>query len=234
MNQKYNTIKADGCLVIKNFLSENQVKSYRDILDNFFKTNSFYRESEDSKIIPGFANVTPELKELNILHKDNKILGILKEIFNNQKFIFADHSDLHQNKITGWHRDTMDYLAPDRGAGSEIDLWSEDCFIVKVCFLLQNHIDNDYGLWFKPKTHLSNIDGKSLVTKTNARDMIVFDQRILHAGQTNKPRYHEKYNLNRYLITYGYGLDNKHTRIHSKGATIRQNNQRKLFNDKNP
>lgn len=226
MNQKYKAIKEYGYLIIKNFFTEEQVDNYRNILDNFFNTNSFYRETEDSKIIPGFAGITPELQEINNLHKSEKILNRLTDIFDKQSFIFADHSDLHQNKITGWHRDTNDYLAPDRGNGSEKDLWSPECFILKVCFLLQDHTNNDYGLWFKPRTHLSNIDGKKVVAKTNATDMIVFDQRILHAGQTNKPRYHEKYNLNRYLITYGYGLDNKHTKTHMKGATIRQNKQR--------
>lgn len=226
MNSKYETIKKQGCLIVKNFLTDDQVNKFRNTLDTFFKNNSFFRESEESKIIPGFAGVTPDLKELNNFHEDKKINELVAEVFNYQPYIFASHSDLHQNKITGWHRDTLDYLGEDRGAGLTSGLWSNDCFIIKVCFLLQDHTDNDYGLWFKPGTHLSDIDGKSLITNTRSTDIIIFDQRILHAGQTKKPRYHKKYGIDRYLITYAYGLDNEHTRIHSKGATLRQNRQR--------
>ena len=197
MNEEY---KKNGVLVVSDVLREQQVKEFRGILDNYLNDSNTFSESESSRIIPGFAGNVPELGELNTLHLSDKVNDILKkEIFDDSDYIYADHSDLHQNKTTGWHRDTYDYLLEDRGGGTYEGLWSRDCHIIKVCFLFQDHIDNDYGLWFKLGTHRSERDGVSVNARTKSTDMIIFDQRILHSGQTQMPRYHQKFNKNRYF-----------------------------------
>ena len=224
MNKDY---KKNGYLVVKDFLSKTQVAEFRNLLDSFLTKDNSISDDGVSKMIPGFADNYNELKELNVLHKEPKLIDLLRsEIFDESEFIFAEHSDLHQNKTTGWHRDTYDYLLKDRGNGTQAGLWSEECHIIKVCFLLQDHSDNDYGLWFKPGTHKKGVKGPKQVAYTNPTDVIIFDQRIEHSGQTKKPQYHEKYNQNRYLLTYAFGLDNEHTKIHTLGATLRQNRQK--------
>jgi hypothetical protein len=224
MNKEY--IK-NGVLVISDVLKDQQIREYRYKLNDYLTNSNAFTEGESSRIIPGFAGNVPELGELNTLHLSDKVNGIIKkEIFDDYDYIYADHSDLHQNKITGWHRDTYDYLLKDRGNGTHEGLWSEECHIIKVCFLLQDHIDNNYGLWFKLGTHKSEIEGVPVSARTKATDMIIFDQRILHSGQTQIPRYHQIFNKNRYLLTYAYGLNNEHTKIHIKGATLRQNRQK--------
>ena len=220
-----------GFLVMRNILSEEEVEVFRNTLDNYLNSDNSFSDDGISNMIPGFAGNYPELGDLNVLHKKSDILKILEsEIFGTTDFIYANHSDLHQNKTTGWHRDTYDYLLEDRGNGTQEGLWSKECHIVKVCFLLQDHSDNDYGLWFKPKTHKNNVKGKKKIMHTNATDMIIFDQRIEHSGQTQKPQYHVKYNKNRYLLTYAFGLNNEHTKIHMKGSKIRQESQNKRLN----
>lgn len=212
----------DGYKVVHNFLEDEQVSYFRDLLDHHLDNNKSFNESGQSKILPGFAGVTPELKELNTLHTSQQILSELNSIFNND-FIFLDHSDLHQNKTTGWHRDTKDY---ERGGGLPKDTWADDYFIVKACLLLQDHTDNQYGLWFKPGTHKQGVDSKEIHLDSKSTDLIIFDQRILHRGQVNCPPYDQVYGKNRYLITYGYGLDNKHSALHRVGAIQRQQQQK--------
>ena len=226
MNDNY---KKNGVWIVRDVLTDDEVQSYRDILDEYLDNNPSYCQSEDSKILPGFADITPDIGPVNTLHLDDRVLNNLREHIFDDEFIFADHSDLHQNKITGWHRDTLDFLGKDRGAGRYEDCWSEECHIIKVCFLLQDHTDNDYGLWFKPGTHMKEIDGKPIIAHTKSTDMIIFNQRIWHACQTQHPRYHKKMNRNRYLLTYAYGSDNEHTQTHRKGSTLRQNRQRNEF-----
>lgn len=218
------SFQKDGFTIVHNFLSVEQVESYRNMLDSYLQNNKSYKELGDSKIIPGFANNTPELKSLNILHKNPALNAVIKNIFKTDNFIFLDHSDLHQNKTTGWHRDTKDY---ERGGGRRQDSWADDYFIVKACLLLQDHVDNQYGLWFKPGTQKYGIDSKEIHLDSKSTDLIIFDQRILHRGQINCPPYDKVYGKNRYLITYGYGLNNKHSQLHRLGATRRQNEQRK-------
>jgi hypothetical protein len=225
------SFQKNGFVIINNFLTLPQVFEFRNVLDQYLAHNPSYQELGDSKIIPGFAESTPGLNELNTLHKSSKLNRVLKDVvFHDQNFIFADHSDLHQNKVSGWHRDWGDYLFKDRGNGDEDGLWSDDCLIVKACFLLQDHHDNEHGLWFRPGSHKSNIRTPAIYAKTKATDLIIFDQRILHAGQKDDGEsYLRIFNKNRYLITFAFGLNNKHTQIHIKGANLRQEKERSLM-----
>lgn len=226
VDNQINYIK-DGLLIIRNFLSLEEVERFRNILDVYFLNNSTLRLGTRGKALSGFAGKTPRLGILDNFHLNNEINRILTSyIFKCTEFIFAEHSDLHQNKTTDWHRDTLDFLSKDRGNGCSKDLWSAHFHVVKVCFLLQNHDSNCHGMSFKLGTHLSEeIDAPSFYANTKSTDMIIFDQRILHSGQTSEKSYFDQFGKNRYLITYAYGLDNKLTRTHIKGASLRQKRQ---------
>lgn len=217
----------DGLLIIRNFLSLDDVKRFRNILDHYFSNHITLRLGTRGKALSGFAGKTPKLGILDNFHLNNEINRILTSyMFNCTEFIFAEHSDLHQNKTTGWHRDTLDFLSKDRGNGCSKDLWSAHFHVVKVCFLLQDHDSNFHGMSFKLGTHHSeDIDAPSFYANTKSTDMIIFDQRILHSGQTSEKSYFDQFGKNRYLITYAYGLDNNLTRTHIKGANLRQKRQ---------
>jgi hypothetical protein len=213
----------DGYVVIKNVLTKEEVTSFRNRLDKYLE-NSVSLRRDRSKLVPGWAGNTPELGEdLNNLHQDKRILTSLENIFNGKEFRYVSHSDLHQNKTSGWHRDHNDLL---RGKCSLSSTWDKDCFIVKACFLLQDHNDNKFGLWMQPGTHLSDTQATGVHIDSNETDLIIFDQRILHKGQVSKPDYVDIYKKNRYLLTFGYGLNNKYSDLHEAGATLRQNQQR--------
>lgn len=216
----------DGYLVIRNILTISEIAEYRKTLDQYLSSNPTLNINE-SKIVPGWSGITPEFGDLNNLHKDQRLLSEITNIYGDRPFRFLEHSDLHQNKDTDWHRDTSDLLK----GGCDLDIWNDDCFIIKVCFLLQDHIDNDLGLWFEPGTHKSkHIKNKPIHIYSRSVDMIIFDQRIKHRGQIHKPFYHEIYNQNRYLLTFGYGLDNNpYSNFHQIGSTKRQSDQRKLM-----
>lgn len=214
-----------GYLVIKNVLNKNEVMSYRNTLDEYLMKNKSLKIN-GAKIIPGWSGITPGLGILNELHKDKRILDELSKVFGPNKYRFLGHSDLHQNKDTNWHRDIKDL---SRG-GCDLDIWDKNCFILKVCFLLQDHTDNDFGLWFQPGTHLSGkLKSDPIHVYSDSTDMIIFDQRILHKGQCVEPFYREVYKQNRYLLTFGYGLLNKYSDFHEAGARKRQNQQREIM-----
>ena len=222
------SINENGYEVIKNVLTKSEIETFRALLDNYFneyKSLIIENNSGGSKILPGWSGITPELGQLNFLHEDKRITSIVSDIFQKRDFRFLGHSDLHQNKVSPWHRDILDM----KKGKCNLNIWAPECFIIKVCFLLQDHIDNDLGLWFRPKTHTKeNIKTEAVHAYSNAVDMIVFDQRIWHQGQDTKPKYKARYNQNRYLITFGYGLNNNpYSDFHEKGARIRQNRQRK-------
>ena len=215
----------NGYALIKGVFSKKENDLFREISDEYF-ANYPSLSFEEGKCLCGYSGVTPELKDLNTLHKDQRIIDIVKQILG-EDFIFAEHSDLHQNKLTPWHRDLL------MGAWSQYqkqDPWSEDYKIIKVAALLQDHSDNDYGLWVVPESHNKRNEDPSLkelkeqCIHSEEGDLIVFDQRIFHKGQLKQ--YLHEYKRDRYLITFGYGLNNSHTEDHMKGTAARQNTQR--------
>lgn len=230
-NSEHQKYLKDGLLIIKNFLSIENVQKFREILDHYFLNFKSFHHGERGRILCGFAGKTPELEELNNLHINEKIIKILNSyIFNGNEFIFAEHSDLHQNRTTGWHRDNLDFLSKERGNGCEKDLWSEKFHVIKVCFLLQDHTSNQCGMSFKLGTHKDeDTVAPPFYANTQSTDMIIFDQRILHAGQEFKKPYFDQFGKNRYLVTYAYGLDNELTRTHITGANIRQKEQQLYY-----
>ena len=230
-NSEHQKYLKDGLLIIKNFLSIEKVQKFREILDHYFLTYKSLHHGERGKCLSGFAGTTPEIGQLNLFHHDEEIRKILRSfVFLNDDYVFAGHSDIHQNRTTGWHRDNLDFLSEDRGNGCENDLWSERFHVIKVCFLLQDHDTNNCGMSFRLGTHRGEkIEAPSFYANTKSTDMIIFDQRILHAGQEYINPYFNQFREHRYLITYAYGVDNELTQIHKTGACLRQNSQKLMY-----
>jgi len=213
----------DGYLIVHDVLTKEEIQEYRDELDNYLNNNPSFREGE-SKILPGWAGNTPGLSDrLNNLHKDPRVLEEVSKIYKSQEFRYVNHSDLHQNKRTNWHRDIHDL----KRGGCNLDVWAEECLIIKASFLLQDHMDNKLGLLVQPGTHRRGITSQKKHLDSLSSDLIIFDQRILHSGQHDRPLYHNVYGRNRYLLTFGYGLNNAYSDFHDKGAASRQAGQRK-------
>ncbi|MAF25928.1 hypothetical protein CL634_10185 [bacterium] len=217
-------IEKDGYFIVKDFITEQEVKRFRELSDNYFKNYptlllDHFHGGRGGRAVPGWAGITPELEELNMFHEDSRMLAIAEELFG-EGFVFAEHADLHQNKITGWHRDVQDY---QHGSGTWPN-WDKDFFVIKICLLLQDHMDNDYGLQMDVGSHRGVAEGNCLYLHSRATDAIVFDQRIRHAGQDKQ--YKDEHGQDRYLITLGYGLDNIETKKHIAGCRTRQNVQR--------
>lgn len=214
-------VQEKGFCVLKGFFTSKAIERYRSLCEKYFKENKSYK-GHGGKIVPGWAGSTPTLEELNHLHENKEIVDVSRKILGNNS-IFIEHSDLHQNKSSGWHTDTKDY---ERGGGS-LPNWNENFFVIKISVLLQDHLDNNLGLWVKPKSHRNIMTQKPIPLNTNKEDLIIFDQKILHKGMDNPEAYRRIYQKNRYLITLGYGLDNSETHIHIRGCKKRQEQQRK-------
>jgi hypothetical protein len=220
-------LKTDGYMVIKNVLTDGQVNNYRTAMDAMFEKK--FLKFNDGKVLPGWAGVTPEIGPLNSLHRHPRLITIVTKVLGSN-WVYAHHSDLHQNKLTNWHTDIL----PDRLSHfQDKDPYDKGYYIVKICFLLQDHTNNEHGLWMRPGSHKApdyRFANKGadmyddVCIKSGPKDAIVFDQRILHRGQL--AQYHQKFEQHRYLITYGYGRNNNYTTQHAAGTAFRQNQQR--------
>lgn len=217
----------DGYMVVKNVLTDGQLKTYRAACESMFQQK--YMEFNDGKVIPGWAGRLREIGPLNNLHKHPRLITLVTSVLG-PDWVYAEHSDLHENKITNWHTDIL----PERLAHfQDKNPYDPGYKIIKICILLQDHTDNEHGLWMRPGSHkveankFKNKGGdefQDVCIKSGPKDAIVFDQKIMHRGQLSQ--YKEIYGKDRYLITYGYGLNNIYTRQHAAGTIYRQNQQR--------
>jgi hypothetical protein len=219
-SDKLESFNEFGFFIIEDFFSNEEVSRYRALCDNYFANHPSVA-IDGGKVVPGWAGNTPEMEELNNLHEDAAILEVAKSALG-ESFVFAEHADLHQNKGTGWHRDVKDF---ERGGGHWPN-WTNDFRVIKIAFLLQDHTDNDYGMWMEVGSHKEGVNGERIPIRSAATDLIVFDQRIHHKGWQNGSAYKNQFGKDRYLITYGYGVDNELTKTHSAGCKKRQDSQR--------
>jgi hypothetical protein len=218
MNKKLEEFEERGFFVVEDFFTRQEVEGYRELCDNYFSNYPSYHR-EGGRMVPGWAGKTPELEELNTLHEEPRVLDVAEGVLG-RPFVFAEHADLHQNKVTGWHRDVHDFK---RGGGAWPN-WTKDFLVIKISFLLQDHTDNGHGLWMDVGSHKEGTPRNTVAILSRPTDLIVFDQRIHHRGQQSQ--YRKKYNQHRYLITYGYGIDNELTAKHIAGCKSRQDKQR--------
>ena len=155
------------------------------------------------------------------LPKSKRVVSLLDYFFEGAEWVFMNESDLHENVNTpNWHCDSINHVT---------DFENEK--ILKICILLQEHLDNETGLWMKPGTHLRAewrergmdcADLPSVPVNNKKGDVILFNQNTIHKGQDGNPSYYERYGKNRYFITLSFGANNKYTAAQMEVTKSRQ------------
>lgn len=252
MDKHFQQFKKDGYFVLKNAITTEEAREFRERSDHYFDnfpTSPFI----DGFTVPGWAGTTPELGALNTFHEDERLLAMAKLSLGSNDIIYTDHSDLHRNIVTLWHRDHFDYWlgSPDSEpfqgfteegfwdnreefATADIEteefpggFWDNDHKIIKACLLLQDHRDNDFGLWMMAGSHVKGVKGEERCIHSSPTDLIIFDHRITHRGQGYTRQFHQEKGQSRCLLAWGFGVNNKHTMQFMSGCNERQQFYRK-------
>lgn len=211
----------NGFFVAESFFDEDEINVYREIVENFYNARKI-KNIAGGKCVPGWVGKFEELKKLSDIVSDTRISKLLTNVvFGSRKWRFLGHSDLHQDKISRWHRDDQDLKRGINQKYKNLSIKDSECLIVKMCFFLQDHHNNEHGLWMQPNSQLKKTKEEYIASKKT--DVIVFDQRLAHRGQMSQ--YRKKTGKHRYLITLAFGLDNEHGKAHELGADIRQTKQ---------
>ena len=219
-------LKEYGYIIIKNFYKINEIiKMRKIILHNAFIKKNILFMGDNSGSKPDFLNDN-DYKQLIPLLKLNDIHHIMKEIFK-APFHLCMHNDIGINRIVNWHKDTLNNqykIYQKKNIWDEYN--NEKHEIYKVLIYLQDHTNNMDGLTVIEKSHLIP---EIIIDETNKKyinsslgDIIIFDQRITHRGQNNNHS-----NLDRILISMGFGKNNIFTKEFEEGTKKRQNDQNK-------
>jgi len=236
--QKLKELEEDGYTIIKNVFSNEEIADFREAAKEYFDNNPYLHWGNNdteikSKILPGwcdneFLNKVKgkKLSQIASLPSDKRIVSLLNYFFKGEEWIFMNESDLHENVNTPeWHSDSINQVT---------DFEKEK--ILKTCILLQDHLDDETGLWMKPKTHLrtdwrdrgrecNDLPSKSI--NSEAGDIVLFNQYAIHKGQDGNPSYYERYKRNRYFMTLSFGINNEYTKTQMEHTRARQLDQQK-------
>jgi len=135
------------------------------------------------KTQPNAACVMPNLAW--IFHHP-KILSVMRELLGTEEIMFTSHCDVHSRTLSGWHKDDG-MTVMEGGYFGKPTYHLDDCRVYKVAIYLQDHHHNLGGLRVRRHSHrLAPLEqGEEIYLKTKAGDIIVFDVRLTHTGQTD-------------------------------------------------
>ena len=231
-------LKTKGYVIIRDIYTPEEVKNLRLILSNHFKEHGIC--FQEGKAQPNALLHVPELKKYIF---NDKIIGALKKILDEELLMFTFHSDIHKSLKSGWHKD--DGTSQGLGYFGEHTYGYDDCQVVKIGVYLQNHNNhNKGGLKVKIGSHRHKelSFGKDEYIPTKKGDVVAFDVRINHTGQIEPTAYPflnkvvRKLHINpkqakkvsdklfgeRYALFFTYGKNNRFTVAFSKGNMERQ------------
>ena len=217
-------LKEDGYIILKNFYDINTINKMRQIiLYNMKVKKNIMPLGNGSGSKPDFLNDINYQNLIPLLNL-NEMHNVMKEIFN-APFHLCFHNDIGLNRIVDWHKDTLNNeykIFQQHNPWSIVD--GEGHEIYKFLIYLQDHSKNSDGLYIIERSHLiPNI----FIDNTNKKyincslgDVIIFDQRITHRGQSRHTN-----NMDRILISIGFGKNNIFTTEFEEGTRRRQNDQ---------
>jgi hypothetical protein len=199
----------NGYIIVKNIFDKDTIKEMRNTILKNWQTDSI--RNCKGLLIPRFTD-NEHFENMWKLQQNKKIMKRLNLIFNND-YKYCNVSDIGIDRVIGWHKDT--YIDKDIDNENYSESKCNDCdsldsnLIVKVLIYLQDHENNNDGLKIIPGSHKTpnfDIDPQKIIQlHPNIGDIVIFDQRLLHCGQTSISHY------GRILVTLAYGIDNEIT-----------------------
>lgn len=262
VNQIKNTltqqIKKDGFVLIRNLLSQDEIKQLRQKVKDYFNKKGVNLNKGLTQ-----PNAAVEFPEIASIFYHPKILQVMSQLLGEQQIMFTSHCDVHCKTLSGWHKDDG-MTVMDGGYFGDPAYKKEDCCVYKVAIYLQDHINNNAGLTVRKGSHKfpEVHKGEEVYLKTKAGDVVIFDVRLTHTGQRdaipirslkrtvnlgqkvlNKlkiadysqsnqlfKRIYDSISGERLSIFFTYGLDNEYTKNFAINNMKRQIQQNKNAN----
>lgn len=177
----------NGVVVVKNALTAAEIGQLRQILLRKFASEfaADWVEEQCGKHIPNAVSCCPELMWL---YCHPSIVASIKNVLGAEDLVFIGNSDLHMNKLGGWHKD----LGAEGRYLSEGSAANDEFKICKVGVYLQDEDTNDNGFKVQLGSHLIDSLCHDSPTKIDTRvgDVSLFDIRTTHTAM--QPDFVEK------------------------------------------
>jgi hypothetical protein len=180
MNIDKSFFNENGFLIIRNVFSEKEVEDLRNTvsesLEEDLKLGRAVHENKGHKDV--YYTVGDLLiKPLSKLLLDARILQIATEVLGGQPVYFGESNYQVGVGDRGFHRDSVDRVYP---VGPE---WAADYHMVRIGVYLQDHDQYSGGLKVQAGSH-KKASGKRILLDTKAGDVVVWDLRTYHSGNS--------------------------------------------------
>ena len=234
INPTYEQIwNKEGFIVIENIFTDTEIEQLRDEILTHAENKANIISNCGGYSIVDFIQYHPSLTLCKQILDNPKIHTHLKQVFNGDNYRFIGHNDIGVNRSGGWHKDVL-----NNGPGYNLtkyttpNVWSthegEKQQIIKLAIYLQDHHDNNQALEIVPNSNRTpSMDASgSVYTHPKKGDILIFDQRITHRGNSQGTT------IPRIMISYGLGRKNIFSDNFEKGTRIRQDYQHNNFRNK--
>jgi hypothetical protein len=174
----------NGYFIAKNAFSSEEIQTMRERLsavrERSLQVKGFDRDPKNPHLILILGDVLskPELRELQYLLFDDRVLSCAKQILGPHLVYFGDSSVQSGEGLRGFHKDNV-----DRTDGSAPD-WQSPYTLVRFGLYLQDHSRYSGGLKLKPgsQNYANKFRGKAINLFIQAGDLAMWNMRITHSG----------------------------------------------------
>ena len=232
-----------GYIYLKKVFNNDQVEQFKK---KIFKDLSI--SNPKNKNPCSHSNLLIKDKFYWSLFNNNKILNAAKKLLNNNSIYFIPHTDVQINARGGiFHRDSAERNFPYGNVWDE----KEDKYgVLRIAVYLSSFAKSNSSLFFLENSNYFesklqkleikiynklrvffnkyniqiphfNFFSKLIKIKFNPGDVVLFDQRLIHAGGNIN------YNEPKISLFFGLGLKNKHTVNHIEWLKNANNKQKK-------
>jgi len=177
-------IENKGFLLAENIFSSDEI----DQLHASVKTHlgNEWIEHDCGKHQPNAVQLCPEI---SWVYSHPKLLDLVRKSIGNDNIFFHGVTDVYQNKLGSWHKDTGHSATAPNGY-FDTSVYSEpDCQIYKVAVYLQCEKNNKRGFMARTGSHRTReLDvGEIEQLKTSKGDVLLFDIRVSHTAMLPDP-----------------------------------------------
>jgi hypothetical protein len=168
----------DGFVVVRRFLDPRTVATLREACRAHFRTQT------GCPVGGGVveADLGKRMPEVGRMLTHPPALEIAQQLVGTN-IVHPYQDAVHVGAVNrGWHKDARDYLRPSDDPTD----WSEDYRLVHFAYYLQDHIAHSGAISFRRGSHrnTSVTDGEIVTPEVHAGDLVIFDLRTTHYGNT--------------------------------------------------
>lgn len=181
--------RKNGIIILRNLYSQAEIEGFRkaafDLLERSRKTGMSYSlpAAPNLEFFKGDCLSKPEFKDIIL---DERVISAIQQLVGKKHLFYFGNSifHIHSDGFRGYHRDNVDRTVdgPD---------WHGNYTMIRCGLYLQNHDKYSGGLEVIPGSHksLEPTNNPPEFVKSRAGDLVIWDMRILHSGNTQMPRF---------------------------------------------